>query len=77
MIDIVDEIRNDPAKGARRLEAEYRAGLFTLARRLCQDDGERNGANYLCGANTGAAIFPFSKRGANAIIVAFTETSPN
>ncbi|MBR3087246.1 MAG: RNA polymerase sigma factor [Kiritimatiellae bacterium] len=40
MIDIVDEIRNDPAKGARRLEAEYRAGLFTLARRLCQDDGD-------------------------------------
>jgi RNA polymerase sigma factor (sigma-70 family) len=37
-MDIVEEIRNDPEKGARSLEAEYRAGLLTLARRLCRND---------------------------------------
>ena len=37
---IADEIRNDPEKGARLLESEYKTGLFTLARRLCDDDGD-------------------------------------
>ena len=37
---IVEEIRNDPEKGARRLEADYRAGLTTLAERLCHDPGD-------------------------------------
>ncbi|MBR4612423.1 MAG: sigma-70 family RNA polymerase sigma factor [Kiritimatiellae bacterium] len=37
---IVDEIRQDPQQGAKRLESEYRAGLTTLARRFCDDDGD-------------------------------------
>ena len=39
-MDIVDEIRNDAEKGAKRLEAEYRNGLMTLARRFCHDPGD-------------------------------------
>ncbi len=37
---IVEEIRNDPQQGAKRLDSEYRAGLTTLARRICHDDGD-------------------------------------
>ncbi len=37
---IVDEIRQDPQRGAKRLESEYRAGLTTLARRFCADEGD-------------------------------------
>ena len=39
-MDIAGEIRNDPEKGARLLESEYKAGLTTLARRLCADEGD-------------------------------------
>ena len=39
-MDLADEIRNDPEKGARLLESEYKAGLTTLARRLCADEGD-------------------------------------
>ena len=39
-MDIVEEIRNDSEKGARSLEAEYRAGLLTLARRLCRNESD-------------------------------------
>ena len=37
---IVEEIQNDREKGAKRLESEYRAGLMTLALRLCHDSGD-------------------------------------
>ena len=37
---IAEEIRRDPQLGAKRLESEYRAGLTTLARRLCHDPGD-------------------------------------
>ncbi len=37
---VVDEIRRDPEQGARRLDSEYRAGLTTLARRICADPGD-------------------------------------
>ncbi len=37
---IVDELRQDRERGARRLESEYRAGLLTLARRFCADPGD-------------------------------------
>ena len=37
---IVEEIRQDRESGARRLEAEYKAGLMTLARRFCHDEGD-------------------------------------
>ena len=37
---IVEEIQNDREKGAKRLESEYRAGLMTLALRLCHDPGD-------------------------------------
>ena len=37
---IVDELRKDPESGARRLEGEYKAGLMTLARRFCADEGD-------------------------------------
>ena len=37
---IVEELRMDRESGARRLEAEYKAGLMTLARRFCSDEGD-------------------------------------
>ena len=37
---IVEEIQDDREKGAKRLESEYRAGLMTLALRLCHDSGD-------------------------------------
>ena len=39
-MDIVEEIRNDREAGARRLETEYKAGLMTLAVRLCRDPAD-------------------------------------
>ena len=39
-MDIVEELRTNPESGARRLEAEYKAGLMTLARRFCVDSGD-------------------------------------
>ena len=33
-MDIVEELRRDREKGARRLEVEYKAGLMSLARRF-------------------------------------------
>ena len=39
-MDIAEEIQNDPEKGAKRLESEYRAGLMTLALRFCHDPGD-------------------------------------
>ncbi|MBR0056558.1 MAG: hypothetical protein IJP66_04450 [Kiritimatiellae bacterium] len=38
-MDIVEELRQDREKGARRLVNEYKAGLMTLARRFCFDEG--------------------------------------
>ena len=40
METIVEELRRDRESGARRLEGEYRAGLMTLARRFCADEGD-------------------------------------
>ena len=37
---IVEELRTDRESGARRLEAEYKAGLMSLARRFCADEGD-------------------------------------
>lgn len=37
---IVEELRQNPQQGARRLDSEYRAGLTTLARRFCADEGD-------------------------------------
>ena len=37
---IVEELRTDRESGARRLESEYKAGLMTLARRFCADEGD-------------------------------------
>ena len=37
---IVEELRQNRESGARRLEAEYKAGLMTLARRFCVDSGD-------------------------------------
>ncbi len=39
-MDIVEELRKDPESGARRLEAEYKAGLLTLASRFCADSSD-------------------------------------
>ena len=39
-MSIVDELRTDPESGAKRLEGEYKAGLMTLARRFCADEGD-------------------------------------
>ena len=40
METIVEELRRNRESGARRLEGEYRAGLMTLARRFCADEGD-------------------------------------
>ena len=37
---IAEEIRKDRESGARRLESEYKAGLLTLARQFCSDEGD-------------------------------------
>ena len=37
---IVEELRQNRESGAKRLEAEYKAGLMTLARRFCHDEGD-------------------------------------
>ena len=37
---IIEELRQNRESGARRLEAEYKAGLMTLARRFCVDEGD-------------------------------------
>ncbi len=39
-MDIVEEIRQDREKGAKRLAAEYQAGLLALACRFCHDPGD-------------------------------------
>ena len=39
-MDIAEELRQDREKGARRLESEYKAGMMTLARRFCADEGD-------------------------------------
>ena len=39
-MDIVEEIRQDAEKGAKRLESEYKAGLMALARRFCADSSD-------------------------------------
>ena len=39
-MDIVEELRRDREKGARRLEAEYKAGLMSLARRFGVNDSD-------------------------------------
>lgn len=39
-MDIVEELKRNPESGARRLEAEYKAGLMSLARRFCHDEGD-------------------------------------
>ena len=40
LMSIVDEIRQDREKGAKRLESEYKSGLMTLARRFCADESD-------------------------------------
>ena len=37
---VVEELRQNRESGAKRLESEYRAGLMTLARRFCTDEGD-------------------------------------
>ncbi len=37
---IVEELRENPESGVRRLETEYKAGLLNLACRFCQDPGD-------------------------------------
>ncbi|MBQ6248165.1 MAG: sigma-70 family RNA polymerase sigma factor [Kiritimatiellae bacterium] len=37
---IIEELRENPEEGARRLERECKPGLLALARRLCNDEGD-------------------------------------
>ena len=37
---LVEEIRCDPERGAKRLQRECKPGLLALARRLCDDEGD-------------------------------------
>ena len=37
---IVDELRENRESGAKRLESEYKAGLLSLARKFCADEGD-------------------------------------
>jgi RNA polymerase sigma-70 factor (ECF subfamily) len=39
-MDIVEELRTNRENGAKRLEAEYKAGLMTLARRFCNNPSD-------------------------------------
>ena len=39
-MDIVEELRKDPDSGAKRLEAEYKAGLMTLASRFLDNPSD-------------------------------------
>ena len=39
-MSIVEEIRQNREKGAKRLESEYKAGLMALARRFCTDESD-------------------------------------
>ena len=39
-MDIVEELRQDREKGARRLVEEYKTGLLSLAMRFCHDTGD-------------------------------------
>ena len=39
-MDIVEELKKDRESGAKRLEAEYKAGLLSLARRFCADESD-------------------------------------
>ena len=39
-MDIVEEIRQDREKGAKRHESEYKVGLMALARRFCSDSSD-------------------------------------
>ena len=39
-MDIVEELRNNRESGARRLEAEYKAGLMALARRFFDNESD-------------------------------------
>ena len=39
-MDIVEELRQDREKGARRLVEEYKTGLLSLAMRFCHDPGD-------------------------------------
>ena len=39
-MDIVEELRRDPESGAKRLEAENKTGLMSLARRFCGDESD-------------------------------------
>ncbi|MBR0057557.1 MAG: RNA polymerase sigma factor, partial [Kiritimatiellae bacterium] len=39
-MDIIEELRQNREAGARRLEAEYKVGLMSLARRFCHDPGD-------------------------------------
>ena len=39
-MEIVEEIRQDREKGAKRLESEYKSGLMALARRFCPNESD-------------------------------------
>ena len=39
-MDIVEELRQNRESGAKRLEAEYKAGLMTLARRFYVNESD-------------------------------------
>ncbi len=39
-MNVVDEIRQNREKGAKRLESEYKAGLMALASRFCNDSSD-------------------------------------
>ena len=39
-MDIVEELRQNRERGAKRLEAEYKVGLMSLALRFCPDPGD-------------------------------------
>ena len=39
-MSIVEEIRQNRESGAKRLDAEYKVGLMTLARRFCADESD-------------------------------------
>ena len=63
-MSVVEEIRNDPEKGVKRLEYEYKAGLLAVARRLCPDLTDAEALVYRTFSEVVAKIDGYSEQSA-------------
>ena len=63
-MSVVEEIRNDPEKGVKRLECEYKAGLLAVARRFCPDLTDAEALVYRTFSEVVAKIDGYSEQSA-------------